>query len=181
VAYCRGKYKRYHGGEDGWDAILKGTASESVLPPDFASRIKPAPTPCELAVQAVEQNDPATLSFSDKEFILSKATCSSANDAAASKVWHSIDDMQKNGKARLKIPEVKVIASTRDTLDVAIHDDNKAANKADVHVEMEKPMLHPPAPGSTIDIIGVLTKYRPDPFMFTMEHGELPVLNRMPQ
>jgi tetratricopeptide (TPR) repeat protein len=180
VAYCKAKYKRYHGGEDGWDQIVGGAATQNALPPDFAKSIKPAPTPCELAVQVVQQNDPSTLSFGDKEFILAKANCSPENrgtpenKTAADKVWQSIQDMQKGGEARLKIPEVKVIAADKDTIDAAITDDNKAANKADVHVVMEKPMLHPPAVGATTDIIGVLTKYTPDPFMFTMEHGELP-------
>jgi hypothetical protein len=40
---------------------------------------------------------------------------------------------------------------------------------------MEKPMTKPPAVGSTIDIIGVISEYTPDPFMFTMTKGELPV------
>jgi len=178
--YCKAKYKRFHGGEDGWDQIVASAASQTALPPTFVSSIKPAPTPCELAVQVVQQNDPASLGFSDKEFILSKANCppeqrgTPENKAAADKVWQSIQDMEKNGAARLKIPDVKVIAADKDTIDAAITDENKAANKADVHVIMEKPMLHPPAAGTDTDIIGVLTKYTPDPFMFTMEQGQLP-------
>lgn len=174
VAYCKSKYHRYHGGDDGWDQIVATASSQKALPDGFAQSIKPAPTPCDLAVQAVQQNDPSQLSFGDREFILSKAGCSANNKAAADKVWQSIQDMEKNGEARLKIPEVKVIAATKDSIDAAITDDNKAADKADVHVVMDKPMLHPPAKGSTTDIIGVLTNYTPDPFMFTMEKGQLP-------
>lgn len=75
----------------------------------------------------------------------------------------------------MKIP-VKVIASAdASSLDVAISDDNQAANKADMHVAMDKPMTKPPAVGATIDIIGVISEYTPDPFMFTMSKGELPV------
>lgn len=180
VTYCKSRYKKYHGGEDGWDQIVATAAAQTALPTDFAKSIKPAPTPCELAVQVVQQNDPSTLSLSDKEFILSKATCppeqrgTPENKAVADKVWQSIQDMEKGGEARLKIPEVKIISADKDSLDVAITDDNKTANKADVHVVMEKPLLHPPAAGTVTDITGVLTKYVPDPFMFTMEHGELP-------
>lgn len=181
VAYCKAKYKRYHGGDDGWDQLVAGASAETALPADFGSRIKPAPTPCDLAVQAVQQNDPASLGFSDKEFILSKANCSPANKAAADKVWQSVQDMEKNGEARLKIPDVKVIAATKDTLDAAITDDNKAANKADVHVVFEKPVVKPPAAGSTTDITGVLTAYTPDPFMFTMEKGTLPAPKTPPR
>ena len=42
-------------------------------------------------------------------------------------------------------------------------------------VAMDKPMTKPPAVGATIDIIGVISEYTPDPFMFTMTKGELPV------
>jgi hypothetical protein len=182
VAYCKAKYKRYHGGEDGWDQFVASTANENALPTDLATRIKPAPTPCDLAVQAVQQNDPASLSFSDKEFILSKANCSPANKDAADKVWQSIQTLEKNGEARLEIP-VKIIsvAPTKDSLDAAISDDNQAANKADVHVILEKALTGaPPAPGTMTKVTGVLTNYTPDPFMFTMEKGALPAEKKTP-
>jgi len=121
----------------------------------------------------VQQNDITQLSFSDKEFILAQKGCSPAGTDAADKVWQSIQDLEKNGQAKLKIP-VKVIASTADTIDAALSEDNQNANKADLHVMMEKPMTKPPAPGTMTDIIGVITSYTPNPFMFTMEKGELP-------
>jgi len=179
VAYCKAKYKRFHGADDGWNELLASTATETALPSDFKARIKPAPTPCDLAVQAVQQNDPATLGFSDKEFILSKANCSPANKDAADKVWQSILTMEKNGDARLEIP-VKIVSATTDTIDAAITDENQAANKADIHVELEKPVTKPPAAGTTTKITGVITKYVPDPFMFTMEKGALPAAAKPP-
>lgn len=179
VGYCKAKYKRYHGGEDGWDQLVASTATENALPPDFTQRIKPAPTPCELAVQAVQQNDPAQLSFSDKEFILSKAGCSPANKDAADKVWQSIQTLEKNGEARLEIP-VKVISATTEALDVAVSDDNQTANKADMHVILEKPVAKPPAQGTMTKVTGVITNYTPDPFMFTMEKGALPAVKAPP-
>jgi hypothetical protein len=59
-------------------------------------------------------------------------------------------------------------------MQVAVSEDNQQANKADMTVEMEKPMTKPPAPGTTTDVIGVISQYAPDPFMFTMTKGELP-------
>jgi hypothetical protein len=97
-----------------------------------------------------------------------------ANKEAADKVWAFIQAKEKNGEAKLKMP-VKVVASPDPTtLDVAVSDDNQAANKADMRVTMDKPMTKPPAPGANIDIIGVISEYTPDPFMFTMTKGELP-------
>ena len=177
TVYCKAKYKRYHGSEDGWEPILAGATKENALPPGF--NVKAAPTPCELAVQAVQQNDPAQLSFSDKEFILSKSDCSPANKDAANKVWKSLQDMEKGGEARLQIP-VKVISATRNTLEAAITDENQENNRADLHVDLENPMAQPPAPGTVTNITGVITKYTPDPFMFTMEKGALPAAKAPP-
>lgn len=173
AVYCKAKYKRYHGGEDGWDQLVTGGASQSALPVGFA--IKPAPTPADLAVQAVQENKPEDLSFSDKEFILGYHDASPANADAADKVWASIQTMQKNGAARLEIP-MKVISADANSIDGAISDDNQAANKPDVHVIMEKPMANPPPANAAIKVIGLITSYTPRPFMFTMEHGELSTL-----
>jgi tetratricopeptide (TPR) repeat protein len=178
-AYCKSKYKKFHGGDDGWEQVVSSAAPQKTLPGDFAQTIKPAPTPCDLAVQVVQQNDPGSLSFGDKEFILSKAACSPANKDAADKVWKNIQDTEKGGEARLKIP-VKVISTTKDSIEAALSEDNQTANKVDLHVTMEKPMLHPPAAGTMTDIIGVITNYTPDPFLFTMEHGELPAPAKPP-
>jgi len=43
VAYCKGKYVKFHGADDGWDAIVTSGAAEDAPPPDFAKRIKAAP------------------------------------------------------------------------------------------------------------------------------------------
>jgi hypothetical protein len=170
VSYCKGKYKAYHGAEDGWDQIVASSAGESAPPSSF--RVKARPTPCELAVQAVQENDPGQLSFADWEFILARANCSPANKAAADKVWRAIQQMEKYGEARLLIP-VKVISATSSTIEAAISEENQQSNTADLHVELEKPLARPPAPASTIKITGVITKYTPDPFIFTMEKGAL--------
>jgi len=53
-------------------------------------------------------------------------------------------------------------------------DNNQAANKADMRVTMEKPMTKPPAVGANVDVIGVISEYTPDPFMFTMTKADLP-------
>ena len=97
-----------------------------------------------------------------------------ANKDAAEKVWAFIQSKEKNGEAKLKIPVKVVAVPDTSTLDVAISDDNQAANKADMRVTMDKPLTKPPAVGANVDIIGVISQYTPDPFMFTMTKGELP-------
>lgn len=171
--YVKAWYKKYHGKVDDWDKFAAMAAAQTSPPADIAALIPPAPTPCDLAVNVLKENKPEELSFSDKEFILAKANCSPANKEAADKVWQSIQDMEKGGQARLEIP-VKVIAISKKTMDAAISEDNQAAGKADLHVELEKPLLKPPLPGAMIKVIGVIAKYTPDPFLFTMEKGALP-------
>lgn len=157
TAYCKAKYNRYHGGEEGWDNIVLAAANQSAPPAGFAQNIKPKPTPAEIAVQAVKENDPATLSFSDYEFILSYRDASPANKEAAEKVWNAIVDKEKQGKAKLRIP-VKVISSTRFTIDAAITDENQKDSKVDLFVILDDPLDPPLIAGSMVDVVGVLTE-----------------------
>jgi len=104
--------------------------------------------------------------------VLSLRDASPANKDAADKVMQAILDKEKQGAARLKIP-VKVISATQGTIQAAITDDNQKADKADLQITMTKPMLHPPAAGAMIEVLGVITDYVPSPFAFIMKEGEL--------
>lgn len=173
--YVTSRYKKYHGSMDGWDQIVAGAAQQTAPPAGFT--VKPAPTMCELAANAVEQvqpGQPLDLSFSDRETILSCRDKSPANKAAADRVWQDLQTLQKNGEAKIKIPVKVIAAPDANTLEVAVSDENQAAGKADMKVQMEKPMTKLPAVNSTTDIIGVISDYTPDPFMFTMTKAELP-------
>ena len=174
--YAKAKYRRYHGDNDGWDAFAVSVAAQNAPPPaaDLAKAITKAPTPCEVAVKAVHDNKLEDLSFADYEFVLQFRDCSPANKEAADKVWAFVQAKQKNGEVKMRMVGVKVISATKESMDAALTDDNQQANKADLRVTMEKPMLRPPVPGTMIDIVGVLTSYTPNPFLFLMEKGELP-------
>src|SRR6266700_541571 len=170
--YGQSVYTKYHGGVDGWSKLLADAAKQTAIPADFT--VKAAPTECEIAADAVKQNPADKLSFSDWEFVLSHRDCSADAGAAAKQVWEAIESKQKNGEAKVKMSGVKVIAATRNSIEAALTEDNQQGNTADMHIVMGKPMTKPPAPGTSIDIIGVFTAYAPNPFMFTMEKGELP-------
>jgi hypothetical protein len=170
--YGKARYKKYHGSEDGWQELLAAAAGQTAPPPDFAKHVKAAPSPAEMAVQAVRDNDPASLSFSDWEFILSQRDASPANKDAAAKVWNTIQALQKNGAARLKIP-VKIVTSTNDTIRAGIAEENQKDNKADVLVVLKAPLASPPSPGTPSEVIGVIVDYQPNPFLFVMRDGEV--------
>ncbi len=169
--YFTARYKNFHGGPDGWEQIVASAATEPAPPQGFT--VKAVPTAQELACKAVQENDPAQLSFADWEFILQYRDASPCNKQAADKVWAAIQEKEKNGEAKLKIP-VKVISASRDSIEAAVTDDNQKANKADIRIQMAKPLVKPPAAGMTTDIIGVISDYQLSPFMFTMKQGELP-------
>jgi len=174
--YGKSKYRRYHGSNDGWDQFLASVANQTTLPADIP--ITPAPSPQEVACKAVQDNPPDSLSFGDREYVLQYRDAGPpCNKEAADKVWQAIISKQKNAagdEVKVKLPGVKVISATADSIDIALTEENQSAGKADVHVKMEKPMTRPPAPGTTTDIIGVFSDYTPSPFMFTMDKGELP-------
>jgi tetratricopeptide (TPR) repeat protein len=172
TAYAKAMYQKFHGAPDGWDQLVAATAKQTSPPADFAVSAKKVPTPADLACQAVKDNDPKDLSFGDREFILSLRDAAPCNKQAADTVWASILSQEKHGEAKLQIP-VKVITASSTIIEVALTDENQAANKADLRVTMAKPLQNPPAAGAMVDVVGVITDYKPAPFMFVMEKGEL--------
>lgn len=171
--FCKPMYHNYHGKDDGWDQFVQQFGAQPAPPANIAQIITPKPTACDIAVDAVKNNAPGDLSFSDKEFVLQQKGCSPAGTEAADKVWQSILDLQKGGTAKLDLP-IKVISATADTIQGAVSEDNQQANKADITITMEKPLTKVPAPGSEIHVIGNISSYTPNPFMFTMEKANLP-------
>jgi tetratricopeptide (TPR) repeat protein len=170
--YGKARYKKYHGNEDGWQELLAAAGGEAAPPPDFGKRIKPAPGPAEIAVEAVREVGVENMSFSDWEFILSQRDASPANKEAAAKVWNQIQALQKNGTARLSIP-VKIVAATKDTIKAAISEDNQKNNTADLLAVLKTPPATPPSPGATAQIVGSIVDYQTNPVVFIMRDGEL--------
>lgn len=168
AAFGKARYRRYHGGDDGWDQLVAAAASSEAPPAGFS--VAPAPTPAEIAVKAVAENDPRSLSISDQEFILTQRDASPANRDAAERVWAAIEALQP-GAGRVKLP-MKVIAVTADGFDGAITDDNQAAGRPDVHVKLSVAGAKPPTPGATIQVVGRFSSYSLNPFSFTFEATE---------
>jgi hypothetical protein len=93
--YC---YKKYHGADDGFDALVAAAQQNLNPPADFT--VKPAPKPSDIVAQVIASTpDLATLAVSDKEFILANGT---PEDAA--KVWDTI-----KGKT-VQFPGVTVVS-----------------------------------------------------------------------
>jgi tetratricopeptide (TPR) repeat protein len=178
-SFGKTRYKKFHGSDEGWDALVQSAATQTTVPAGFtvapkgaAHKAPAGPTPAEIAVQAVQQNDPSTLSFSDWEYVLSLRDASPANTAAAEKVWAAIQTKQQDGKAKLKLSG-KVLSSEGRKLEVAVSDESQKSNTADLEVTLEDENAKPPAVGEPVDVVGVLKSYVAKPFKFIMAEGEL--------
>ena len=179
--YITSRYKKYHGNTDDWNQRVATATTQTAPPADFVASIPLAPTQCDLAAQAVPATGDIDLSFGDRELVLSCRDKSPANKAAADRVWQDLQVKQKNGEAKLKVPVLVVAVPDENSLEVALGEDNQASKTTDMKVTMEKPMTKPPAVGSNIEIIGVISDYTPDPFMFTMTKAELPAAKTAPK
>ena len=174
AGYCKAKYHNYHGTNEGWDKLLAATAAESAPAAGFATSIKKRQTSAEIACQAIAENNPSDLSFSDWEFVLQQRDAAPCNLEAANKVWAAIQDKEKQGQAKLQIPAM-VISATKDAVEVAITEENQAAKKVDLKVNLETPLPQMPASGTMINVIGVITKYELNPFFFIMDGAKTAV------
>ena len=154
--YC---YKKYHGADDGFDAVA--TASQASLNPPADFTIKPAPKPADIVKQVIATTpDLATLAISDKEFILANGT---PEDSA--KVWDTI-----KGKS-VQFPDATVISVTDTALQVAVSDDAVQSKTADFTFNLTAPLKTPPVVGAKATVTGTYASFTPQPIMITMSDG----------
>ncbi len=165
ATYC---YKKYHGGEDGYDAV-KTAATASLFPTaDFATSVKPAPTVADQAtgvLEADKKDDPTLLktAFADREFVIANGTAAQADEEFTP----------------IKDKEVKItgkVVSIADTaLMLAVSDDSKQASPmvADVTVTLKAAPKTAPAVGADVDVVGTLSSYTQKPLLITMTGAEI--------
>ena len=165
ATYC---YKKFHGGEDGYDAV-KTAATASLFPTaDFATSVKPAPTVADQAtgvLTADKADDPTLMktAFADREFVIANGTSAQADEE-----FNPIKDKE------VKIAG-KVVSLTDTALMLAVSDDAKQANPmvADVTITLKEAPKTAPAVGADVDVVGTLTAYTQKPLMITMTGAEI--------
>ena len=154
-------YKKYHGADDGYDAVTAAVATNLNPPAGFT--IKPAPSPADIVKQVIATTpDLSTLAISDKEFILQNG---SPDDAG--KVWDTV-----KGKS-VQIPDATVVAVSDTALQVAVSDDAVQSKTADFTFQLAAPLKTPPAVGDKVTVTGTYASYTPNPIMITMSDGAL--------
>ena len=172
--YC---YRKYHGGDDGYDALIPIAQANLNPPADFAGSIKPAPTPKDIVNSFLASTpDLSTAAISDREFVLQNGT-----PEQQQKVWDTM-----KGKS-VQLPDALVIASTPTSLQLAISDDAKQSKTADFTFNLKAPeeattaaakkaqdaLAAATAPGQTVTVQGTYDSYTPTPIMITMSDGEV--------
>ena len=166
ATYC---YKKYHGGDDGYDAV-KTAAAASVFPNDsFKTSVKAAPTPADQAtgVLQADKTEDATLAktnIADREFVITYGTADQADQE-----FNPIKgkEIEINGD---------VVAISGTDLQLAVSDDAKAANPkvADFDITLKEEAKTPPAVGATVKVIGTVDSYTQKPLLIKMTGGEIP-------
>jgi hypothetical protein len=163
-------YKRYHGKEDGFDAVLAAAATSIFPPADF--KIAPAPTPKDVADGVVASTpDLTTLALADKEYILANASKENAD-----KLWALLKDQVS------QVPGT-VLVATASQIQLAVTDDAKADKKPDFTVNMKTPLADKdiPAVGSDITtLIGTYDSYTQSPAQIILRDGEIQAAKKTP-
>ena len=157
ATYC---YKKYHGGADGYDAVV--TAAKANLMPPAGFTIVAAPTAADIVTKTIKETpDLATLALSDKQFILQNG-----KPADAEKVFDTV-----KGK-NTEIPGATVISATADQVMVAVSEDAVQSKTADFTYTMKTPFKTPPPVGTKITLTGTYASYTQSPMMILMSDGE---------
>ncbi|MDP9038419.1 MAG: hypothetical protein M3O02_03975 [Acidobacteriota bacterium] len=170
-------YKKYHGADEGYDAVVTAAQANLTPPAGFKESVKPAPTPAEQIHGIITSTaDLGTLAIADKEMVFQYG---SPEDSA--KVWETI-----KGKS-VEIPGALVIASTPTQLQLAVSDDAKQSKTADFTVNLaaaEEPTTAAAkaaaarkadamAVGKTVTVQGTYDSFTSTPLMITMSNGSV--------
>jgi tetratricopeptide (TPR) repeat protein len=159
--YAKNQYVRYHGGDDGWTDVLAQIKANPAPPAGFA--IKPAPSPAEQVHAMVTSKKPEDMNFAEWQFVF---TNGSQEDQDA--VWTAI-------KGKAVAMNGTVISATATEFQIAGSSDDIDAKKADITLTFEEkvPLRLIPKAGASLDFQGEPASYTPNPFMMTMEKGQL--------
>ena len=192
-------YKKYHGADDGYDAVAAAVQTNLNPPADF--KIKPAPSPADIVANVIATTpDLSVLAISDKEFILANGK---PEDAA--KVWDTI-----KGKS-VQLPDVLVIESSPTVIKAAVSDDAVQSKTADFifNITPVAPPAEPSAKatpaqkaaykkavadaeknaadvatatavGSKVTLTGTYASYTTNPIMITMSDGAVVLPKKTP-
>jgi hypothetical protein len=154
ATWAQGKYRKYHGGDDGWQELLAQARTQPMPPAGFS--IKPAPTPQEMAQQLAVSKDPARMTPDELELVLIYG-----DQAAQGKVWASLKGVPQQFQGKI----IDVPAKTE--LLVAFSADAIESNHANVDLTMAGPI-----PASLMPQVGAMIPLQGTPVSYTITPGQ---------
>lgn len=158
ATYC---YRRFHGKNDGYDAVV--AVAKDNLDPPADLKVTPAPKPADIVADLIATTpDLATLAISDKEYVLQYGKPEDADKLFATVKGKSVE-----------LPDVTVISATPETLTVAVSEDAVANKVADFTFKMKEAPATLPEVGSKINISGTYDSYTQSPVMISMTDGAI--------
>jgi len=166
--FGRGKYKNYHGSEDGWNDVMAAAATSPVPPANFTIAKYVPPTLAQQAADLVKTKQVKDMSFAEWQLVLSEGA-----PADADKIWTEL-----KGKPLQMIAHVISIDTSDKTatkLMLAGSSDDIDAKRADIDLTMSGVLTVKQMPKEDTDFsfAGTPVSYVAKPFVMTMEKGGL--------
>jgi tetratricopeptide (TPR) repeat protein len=169
MPYGKNQYDRYHGSDEGFDALVASAKAAPTIPAGFT--VTPAPSPADQAAEMLKKGPPETLSFAEWQFILTNG-----NKDASDQVWSAI-----KGKP-VQLVAV-VVDSSRDSLKLAGSVDDIDAKKADITLNLKEPLAaaRVPQAGTELTVQGVPSEFNTPADSFNMVFADGEVLKGLPE
>jgi tetratricopeptide (TPR) repeat protein len=168
LPYAKNQYARYHGSEDGFDALMASAKTEATIPAGFT--VTPAPSAADQAAGMLKKDSPEKLSFAEWQFILTNGS-----KDAVDQVWSAIKGKQVQLVAA-------VVEAGANSLKLAGSVDDIDAKKADITLNLKEPLAAAriPKAGDELTVQGVPSEFATgDNFNMVFADGE--VLKGLPE
>jgi hypothetical protein len=158
--YLRQTYTKFHGSEEGLEALKQQAKSQPFPPPDFKIMSR-------AEIEAAKPPDPAEMSFEDIAKTLA------AGGPRSGQLW----DKMKGQPLKLsgKVVSVTPPKAAR-TVRLALIDETKAKAEAfDVELTLAAPLTGKLPVGNDAEFLGIANSFRTDPFALVLVDGKVTV------
>lgn len=162
--FGKSKYNKFHGSEEGWDALVTQAATTTLPPADLNITKYVPPTPAQQAHDLVSSKKVEEMSFAEWQLVLSEGAPEDAD-----KVWSVL-----KGKPLQMVAHIISIDSSS-KLTLAGSSDDIEAKRADIDLTMAAaiPARQMPKADTDLQFEGTPISYVPKPFVVTMKDGAL--------
>ena len=162
--FGKSKYNKFHGSEEGWDAVVSQSATATLPPADFNITKYVPPTPAQQCNDLLKTKKVEEMAFAEWQLCLSEG-----NPDDAEKIWTVL-----KGKPLQMVAHIISIDSPSKLM-LAGSSDDIEAKRADIDLTMAAaiPARQMPKADTDLQFEGTPVSYVPKPFVMTMKEGAL--------